>query len=189
VDGPARSGAHPGGLTEVASVRSATLIGLVRHMATYSDNFEAEVLGKRLGLERSGPPGSISRGAAGIAAWATSHGVGVAARDASGLSYQNRVSASGVAVLLGAAEEQVWGQALRTALPGGGSGTLGRRLHGVPVRAKTGTLSGISALSGWVWLERRGTWAEFSILSRGLSKSRAIRIEDAIVRKLVAKGR
>ena len=50
------------------------------------------------------------------------------------------------------------------------------------VRAKTGTLIGISALSGWVWLEREGTWAEFSVMSRGMSKSAAAAIEDRIVR-------
>jgi hypothetical protein len=43
-------------------------------------------------------------------------------------------------------------------------------------------LIAISALSGWVWLEQEGTWAEFSIMSRGMSKSAAVAIEDRIVR-------
>jgi D-alanyl-D-alanine carboxypeptidase len=63
------------------------------------------------------------------------------------------------------------------------------RLGGVRVRAKTGTLIGVSALSGYVWLERRATWAEFSILSAGTSKSTAVRIEDAVVRILSDRAR
>jgi D-alanyl-D-alanine carboxypeptidase len=55
-------------------------------------------------------------------------------------------------------------------------------LVGVKVRAKTGTLIDISALSGWVWLEQEGTWGAFSIMSRGMSKSEAVAIEDRIVR-------
>ena len=43
------------------------------------------------------------------------------------------------------------------------------------VRAKTGTLDGVSALSGWVWLEHRDAWGEFSIVSRGLTKEAAVR--------------
>jgi D-alanyl-D-alanine carboxypeptidase len=54
------------------------------------------------------------------------------------------------------------------------------------VRAKTGTLDRISALSGWVWLEDRDAWGEFSIVSRGLTKEAAVRIEDAIVRTVGA---
>jgi D-alanyl-D-alanine carboxypeptidase len=57
------------------------------------------------------------------------------------------------------------------------------RLHGIDVRGKTGTLDGVSALSGWIKTSRN-TWTEFSILSQGLSKATASRIEDKIVRIL-----
>jgi hypothetical protein len=40
----------------------------------------------------------------------------------------------------------------------------------------------VSALSGWVWLEKTGEWAEFSILSSGFDDSRAKQIENRIVR-------
>ena len=52
------------------------------------------------------------------------------------------------------------------------------------VHAKTGTLTAVSSLSGWVFLRRSGVWAEFSILSRGVPKDHAVRVEDAIVRIL-----
>jgi D-alanyl-D-alanine carboxypeptidase len=72
----------------------------------------------------------------------------------------------------------------RDALPEPGQGTMKGRLKGVPVHAKTGTLTGISALSGWVFVRRLRTWAEFSILSQGLSKDMAVDIEDRVVRLL-----
>ena len=189
VDGRRGVGAHPEGLTEVAAVSSPSLIGLIRRMSLSSSNFQAEVLGKVLGQEHAGPPGSIRRGASAIEAWAAAEGVSLTANDGSGLSYANRMTAAGMARLTGAAEGQAWGPALRQALPRGGTGTLRLRLRRVPVRAKTGTLTKVSALSGWVWLEKRGVWAEFSILSHGLSKEKAVRIEDRIVRRLSRSAR
>jgi hypothetical protein len=35
-----------------------------------------------------------------------------------------------------------------------------------------------------VWLEQEAAWAEFSIMSRGMSKADAVAIEDRIVRIL-----
>jgi D-alanyl-D-alanine carboxypeptidase/D-alanyl-D-alanine-endopeptidase (penicillin-binding protein 4) len=189
VAGDPGAGRPPGGLGELAAIRSAPLGEIVRVMNVWSSNFHAEVLGKRLGVASSGTPGSIARGAAATERWASDHGASVRARDGSGLSYGNRVTAKGVVRLLGIAEGLPWGETLRRSLPGGGWGTLQGRLGGVTVRAKTGTLIGVSALSGYVWLERRATWAEFSILTAGSSKSTAVRIEDAVVRLLSERAR
>ncbi|HVM11316.1 MAG TPA: D-alanyl-D-alanine carboxypeptidase [Actinomycetota bacterium] len=189
VGGRAGAGTPPSGLVRVAGIRGPTVATVLRPVNTGSWNFGAEVLGKRLGQERAGAPGTIAKGATATEAWASAAGVGVDANDASGLSYRNRVTAAGVARLLGVAEDTPWGPALRTTLASPGSGTLRERLGGVRVRAKTGTLRGVSALSGWVWLERRGAWGEFSIISSGLSKARAVAIEDAAVRLLAARGR
>jgi serine-type D-Ala-D-Ala carboxypeptidase/endopeptidase (penicillin-binding protein 4) len=177
-------GSPPDALQEVASVESPRLASLLETMDRSSLNFNAEVLGKRLGAERGGPPGTIAKGAAAIEAWAGRHGVTLRAHDGSGLSYRNRVSPRGLARLLDRAELEPWGPLLLDILPAGGEGTLGSRLEEVPVHAKTGTLTAISALSGFVWLERSDTWAEFSILSRGLSKDRAVAIENTVVRLL-----
>lgn len=177
----AGAGVPPEDLESVAGVRSPTLIVLLRKMLRPSSNFRAELLGKWLAVERQGSPGTIARGAAAIAAWAESLGVGVVAHDSSGLSYLNRVSPRGMVRLLGDVEDLVWGEDLLAALPGAGQGTLQERLSGVPVKAKTGTLTQISALSGWVYLKATGTWAEFSIISRGMSRSAAKALEDKIV--------
>jgi D-alanyl-D-alanine carboxypeptidase len=90
--------------------------------------------------------------------------------------------------LLGSTEAFEWGGDLRDLLPGADEGTLEDRLIGVKVHAKTGTLDGISALSGWVWLRQTKSWAEFSIMSRGMSKSTAVGIEDEVVRILTREG-
>jgi D-alanyl-D-alanine carboxypeptidase/D-alanyl-D-alanine-endopeptidase (penicillin-binding protein 4) len=171
-----------GGLEVVARVRSAPLSKLLGYMNRTSSNFFAEVLGKRLGAARAGPAGTIAKGARVLRRWASERGIRVAAHDSSGLSHANRISVRGLVRLLEASAGAPWAGVLRRSLATPGRGTLKDRLGGVRVRAKTGTLVGVSALSGWVWLQRRGTWAEFSIMSSGLSKARAVRIEDAIVR-------
>jgi D-alanyl-D-alanine carboxypeptidase len=180
----AGAGTPPDGLERIAEVRSPPLIVLLQNMLRPSNNFAAEVLGKLLGVLRQGRPGTIHKGAAAIRAWAASEGVQVVAHDSSGLSYWNRVAPRGMVRLLGEVEDTPWGEALRDALPGPGQGTLGGRLAGVPVKAKTGTLTERSALSGWILLQETGTWAEFSIISKGLSTQRAKNIEDKIVRIL-----
>lgn len=170
----------------VASVESAPLSDIVRRMDVNSINLDAEVLGKLLGAETSGRA-SIAGGAAAIDAYTAKAGApGFTPYDASGLSYDDRVTAQGMVRLLWVADRQTWAEALRLALPIGGQGTLEGRLGGVRVRAKTGTLHGVSALSGWVWSKRAGSWIEFSILDAGMTKSQAVRIEDAIVRLVAA---
>jgi len=179
----------PQGLHPIAQVESPPVADLLEFTNRYSSNFYAEVLGKRLGVEHAGAPGTITKGAQAIQAWAGDRGVGVRSRDSSGLSYANRVSPSGLVRLLGAAELEVWGEALRESLPRPGQGTLSGRMKHLEVHAKTGTLTGISSLSGWVFLRRERVWAEFSILSRGVPKDQAMRIEDAIVRILARSAR
>lgn len=179
----------PTRLTPIASVSSQPLLTMVRYMNRRSSNFFAEVFGKRLGVERNGFPGTIAKGAAAAEAWAASHGVAITAHDASGLSYENRASPGGLVKLLGVAENEAWGTQLRRSLPRGGEGTLEDRLKRVRLRAKTGTLTNISSLSGYVWLKQRQTWAEFSILSRGMSKTYASAVEDDIVRILTREAR
>ncbi|MGH2695268.1 MAG: D-alanyl-D-alanine carboxypeptidase, partial [Actinomycetota bacterium] len=182
VTGRAAMAPAPGGLDVVARLRSQRLATLVRYTNRRSDNFFAEVLGKALGAEVYGRPGTIAKGAAALRAWAELTNVGIVARDSSGLSYDNRISPRGMTRLLTVAAAEPWGGTLREGLPSGGQGTLENRLERIPVRAKTGTLENISALSGWVWLRRRETWAEFSIISRGMPKTTAARLEDRVVR-------
>lgn len=178
----AGAGTPPTSLRHIVTRRSDTFQALLRSMNRRSRNFYAEVLGKWLGGQVSGGAGSIAKGARAIERFAEARGVSVVAYDASGLSYRNRIRPRDLVKLLWFAETRPWGRAFRAGLPTGDQGTLEDRLIGVKVRAKTGTLTQISALSGWVWLEEEGAWGEFSIMSRGMSKSAAVAIEDRIVR-------
>jgi D-alanyl-D-alanine carboxypeptidase/D-alanyl-D-alanine-endopeptidase (penicillin-binding protein 4) len=182
VSGKPGLGSAPADLTGLASVRSDPLVQIMHRMNLVSSNFRAEVLGKYLGARVRGVPGSIAKAAKSIEGFMDSQGLQVEANDSSGLSYANRVSADTIVRALWAADASPWGLTLRSTLPQGGQGTLEDRLEDVRLRAKTGTLSRISALSGWVWLERQDAWGEFSILSKGMSKTRSIHIENAIVR-------
>ncbi|HEX6231187.1 MAG TPA: D-alanyl-D-alanine carboxypeptidase [Actinomycetota bacterium] len=182
VTGEPGSGAAPGGLTDLAEVGSPPIARLLTRTLRRSDNFAAEVLGKRLGAEVVGAPGTIEKAATALRTWVAEHGAEFTLLDSSGLSYDNRVTAAGMVQLLWEAEGSTWGGRLRRALPAGGQGTLRDRLPTVRLRAKTGTLTGVSALSGWVYAERLGAWVEFSILCAGMSKSQAAPIEDRIVR-------
>lgn len=188
VASPAGAGKAPSGSLPIAEVASDPLAELLDTMNRYSSNFWAEVLAKRLGVEAAGAPGSIAKGASAIRGFAAGRGVEARALDGSGLSYANRVSPRGLTRLLEAAEDTSWGEALREALPEPGQGTLSGRLRHIRVHAKTGTLTSISALSGYVWLRRTGSWASFSILTRGMSKSAAVRIEDRVVRILTRRA-
>jgi D-alanyl-D-alanine carboxypeptidase len=185
----ASAGVPPDGLRHVVTVRSPTFQVLVRHMNRHSRNFHAEVLGKWLGRVVSGGAGSIAKGARALERFADARGVGIVAYDSSGLSYKNRIRPRDLVTLLRFAATRPWGTAFRATLPTGDEGTLEDRLIGVKVRAKTGSLIDISTLSGWVWLAQEGGWAEFSIMSRGMSKSAAAAIEDRIVRILASRAR
>jgi D-alanyl-D-alanine carboxypeptidase/D-alanyl-D-alanine-endopeptidase (penicillin-binding protein 4) len=182
VGGPAGWGSPHGSLVRVAAIDSAPILEILHRMDIDSVNFDAEVLGKVLGAEISGI-GSIATGAAAIDAFTAANGAPrFEHRDASGLSYSNRVTAKGMVRLLWAADRQPWASDLRLALPIGGQGTLDGRLGHTRVRAKTGTLKAVSSLCGWVWSDATEAWVEFSILSDSLAKDEAVRIEDAIVR-------
>jgi D-alanyl-D-alanine carboxypeptidase/D-alanyl-D-alanine-endopeptidase (penicillin-binding protein 4) len=186
VNGPAGVGPSNGKQVKIAAIGSAPVIDILRRMDVRSLNFYAEVLGKVLGADVSGI-GSIAAGAAALDAFTKANGAPrFVSRDASGLSYANRATTKGMVRLLWAADRQPWGSELRFALPTGGQGTLQGRLGRTRVRAKTGTLKSVSALSGWVWSDTTQDWIEFSILSDGLDKDEAVRIEDAIVRLVSA---
>lgn len=183
VGGAPGTGRMPKEVTLLTGIESRPLSTFVRFMNRQSSNFFAEVLGKRLGAEYSGGPGTIAKGATAIEAFADRLGVDLTAYDASGLSYANRVAPVGIVKMLTHVEEkELYYDVLRESLAAGGEGTLEDRLQDVRLRAKTGSLHEVSALSGWVWLDRESSWAEFSILSSGMPYDTAKSVEDRIMR-------
>jgi D-alanyl-D-alanine carboxypeptidase/D-alanyl-D-alanine-endopeptidase (penicillin-binding protein 4) len=184
-----RASAGTGGapLDTLAAANSKPLRTVLTHMDRRSINFSAEVLGKALAYA-AGEDATIANGAARICRLEAARGITARCHDSSGLSYENRQTAIGIERMLWWAARQPWLGALRTALPHANQGTLRHRLRGVKVRAKTGTLIDVSALSGWVWSDAVDRWVAFSILSSGMSASVAKDLEDTIVGVLAARA-
>lgn len=180
-----RAGAAPDVVHTVSAVRSDLLSAILRRQNVSSINLDAETLSKALATAVLHRAGSIAGGAHVIETYANGLDAGVTLHDASGLSYRDRVTTASMAALLDDALRRSWGDAFSASLPAPGEGTLGGRLAGVIVRAKTGTLiKDVSALSGYVQL-RDGRWASFSIMS-ALPKDEAVALEDTIVRTIAA---
>lgn len=153
--------------TDLASVASAPVRDLVRSMNVSSDNAIADQLARVVAADATG--------AGSWAAWRdlvtdrfAALGVEtVHVRDGSGLSRYDRIPSSGLVALLEWASEADWGATFFDSLPRPGEGTLSGRLDGVPVRAKTGTLTGARALSGRI--ERDDGDVLFSVLLSDLT--------------------
>lgn len=136
--------------------RSAPLRALENHMLVFSDNHYAEQLLRTIGGEARGTADDAS-GLAAERAFLSERGIpvpGLRLDDGSGLSPNNRIAAITLARLLSDAELRGGDASLYLLLPlGGRQGTLadydfttalGR------VRAKSGHLSGVSSLAGYV---------------------------------------
>jgi D-alanyl-D-alanine carboxypeptidase/D-alanyl-D-alanine-endopeptidase (penicillin-binding protein 4) len=186
---PATMGAKPGGTTRIAATRSEPLAGILRRMNVKSSNFRAEVLGKWLAAS-TGRPATIAAGAATVCGWIERRDQDFTCHDGSGLSYDNRSSSAGIVSLLWFADDQDWARTLRESLAKPGIGTLGHpnRMMGLTVRAKTGTLTDVSALSGWVRSELDDRWIAFSVLSSHFDDATAKGIEDEIVELIAAEA-
>jgi D-alanyl-D-alanine carboxypeptidase/D-alanyl-D-alanine-endopeptidase (penicillin-binding protein 4) len=177
----------PAAARVLASVESPPMERLVAITNKPSDNFVAEMLLKGLGLQATGK-GTTARGARLAAGFA--RGLGSAARlvDGSGLSYSNRASPFRVAKLLTALIGRDDFEAFQASLSvAGRDGTLAPRMRRGPARgncrAKTGTLTAVSALSGYC-RARSGDLYAFSILMNGVSISGARRLQDRMAQAM-----
>lgn len=146
------TGTTPVDADRVAVVQSPTLTRIVNTTDVYSDNFFAEMLIKLLGA-RFGGAGTTAAGAHVVSAFARSLGSGVHAVDGSGLTRSNRASPQQVVALLLAMRGQPAGAEFFEDLAvAGKEGTVDDRMHGTPAdgncHVKTGTLTGVSNLSG-----------------------------------------
>lgn len=160
---------------------------VIRRANKDSVNLYAEALLKRLGRAYSGQPGSWANGAEAVTAYLAAAGVGsgeFAIDDGSGLSGRNRISANALTRVLMAdfygPNREMYLDSLAV---GGTDGTLDKRFrNGLRGRvyAKTGYISGVRALSGYL-RARSGNWYAFSILMNGPLTGEARQIADRIV--------
>jgi D-alanyl-D-alanine carboxypeptidase/D-alanyl-D-alanine-endopeptidase (penicillin-binding protein 4) len=152
VAGSSRHADAPPDLVVHATVESLPLTDILIELLHTSDNNTAELLLKEIGYQARGD-GTRPAGAAVVGEYLATWGIAspvVLLDDGSGLSRQNRLTCdvlSGVLALAPIADE------LRSVLPvAARDGTLADEFVGTPadgeLQAKTGTLSGVKALSG-----------------------------------------
>jgi D-alanyl-D-alanine carboxypeptidase/D-alanyl-D-alanine-endopeptidase (penicillin-binding protein 4) len=189
VAGKAARGTAPAGSVSLASVRSRTMTAIVRRMNKISNNFYAEMLVKHLGARYRGA-GTTRAGCAVIRRVLVERHVplgGVRIVDGSGLSRLDRATARSVGRLLVSAwRDQSVRAPFFASLPVAGvDGTLKDRMRSGAargrIRAKTGTTSAASALSGYA-----GTRYVFSVLQNGspINWTNARRAQDRFARSL-----
>jgi D-alanyl-D-alanine carboxypeptidase/D-alanyl-D-alanine-endopeptidase (penicillin-binding protein 4) len=178
---PAAERAAPRGASEIAAVYSPIMATLVRYTNVPSDNFFAEMLLKAIGARARGL-GTTAGGAATARAELAPLGIAPRLVDGSGLSRGNRTTPRQVVRLLDAMD-----RAARYAAPfreslavACRSGTLAGRMCRTAAsqrcRGKTGTLFGVSALSGYCDLRDRKL--AFSILMNGVNVSGARTLQN-----------
>jgi serine-type D-Ala-D-Ala carboxypeptidase/endopeptidase (penicillin-binding protein 4) len=178
----ARAGATPATAIALTSLDSPALQNIVASMNVPSDNFIAETLIKTLGA-RFGAGGTTRAGAAVVSANAARLGIRTTVVDGSGLSRSNRTAPKAVTALLTAMDEnEELAEPFERSLPvAGRTGTLYDRMRGSAARdhcrAKTGTLSNVSALAGYCET-RRGRKIAFAFLMNSVYPWTARRIQD-----------
>lgn len=161
----------PRGARRIGLLRSPQLTKLIDLTNVYSNNFFAETLAKLLGA-RFGGAGTTKAGVATIHRFARAHGSGTQTVDGSGLTRSNRASPRQVIDLLLGMWNDPSGEEFIQDLPlAGVEGTIDDRMRGTAAyrrcRAKTGTIEGVSALSGYCF-NRSGRTIAFSILMNGV---------------------
>jgi D-alanyl-D-alanine carboxypeptidase/D-alanyl-D-alanine-endopeptidase (penicillin-binding protein 4) len=185
------------GFRQVADFGSPTMADLVQDTNVPSNNFFAEMLLKDVGAE-FGESGSTAGGISVVRGFAAKQGARFAGENGSGLTRRNKASPASVVKLLDSMIEvdentpadvqaehgrlrDAWIRSLAVA---GRSGTVAHRMRGTAAQGrchvKTGTLNGVSALSGYCLLG--GDDADhaviFSLLMNKVGLNRAHLVQD-----------
>jgi D-alanyl-D-alanine carboxypeptidase/D-alanyl-D-alanine-endopeptidase (penicillin-binding protein 4) len=190
-------GIVPSSAVQVGDYGSPTMADLIQDTNVPSNNFFAEMLLKDIGGEFGGS-GSTAAGISVVRNFAAEHGARFNGENGSGLTRRNKASPRSVVNLLDSMIEvdetttpasqvdqrrqrDAWINSLAVA---GRSGTLARRMRGTAARnrchAKTGTLNGVSALSGYCFqgAEDADHAVVFSLLMNRVDVNRAHVVQD-----------
>jgi serine-type D-Ala-D-Ala carboxypeptidase/endopeptidase (penicillin-binding protein 4) len=202
-----RPAAVPQGAIQVADLGSPTVADLVQDTNVPSNNFFAEMLLKDVG-GRFGDSGSTAAGISVVQDFAAQRGASFRGENGSGLSRRNKASPASVVNLLHSLLEvdpnassdtqldqsrlrDAWVDSLAVA---GRSGTLAHRMRRTAAQgrchAKTGTLNGVSALSGYCFqgADDADHAVVFSLLMNRVDVDRARLVQDRMA-ALIARYR
>jgi serine-type D-Ala-D-Ala carboxypeptidase/endopeptidase (penicillin-binding protein 4) len=186
-----RAGITPEGAAVLASIDSPPMERLIRLTNKPSDNFFAETLLKDL-ARQAGGIGTTARGTRVATSFARNLGARPRLVDGSGLSRGNRASPFSIVRLLTAMHGRADYEPFVDSLPiAGRDGTLFDRMRRGPARArcvgKTGTLSNVSALSGYCEALSGDDYA-YSILMNGVYPTGARRLQDRMLQAIAKYG-
>ena len=198
----------PQSASQIADYGSATMADLVQDTNVPSNNFFAEMLLKDVGAQ-FGSSGSTAAGLDVARQFASKQGASFNGENGSGLTRRNKASPVSVVKLLDSMieidtkkspEEQLAQERLRDAwidslAVAGRTGTVANRTRGTAAAGnchlKTGTLNGVSALSGYCF--RGGDDADhaviFSLLMNKVDVNRAHLIQDRMAALIARYGR
>jgi len=195
-----QSGIEFNGSVKTGTVTTQTLLwkwgskplnAIVADMNKFSNNFIAEQLTKYLGAQKFGPPGTTQKGIAVLRDCLAKSGIDTAnlyLENGSGLSYNNRTTAEQLVSVLraGLKDPAIRNEFIDSLSVAGVDGTMKSRnvpkaLEGV-LRAKTGSLNGISSLAGYI-PSANGEVVVFAILMNNTRKSlwEMHRLQDNLV--------
>jgi len=191
IDGATKIVPTPIFANELYENLSEPLSLVLKNLNTYSNNFTAEQIIKTIAAERFGTPGSHAEGLRLIKDFLRISNIntqGVVLADGSGLSRSNRMTTRAITDLLTVMFTRFdigpdFMAALRVM---GANGVLSKRLANSPargkIRAKTGTLRGVSTLAGYVESINGKVFGYALFLNNNrCGHYRADRIEDRIV--------
>ena len=187
VNGEVSHGTVPSGAVVIATHLSPPLMDILRLMNKPSDNVIAELIFKTLGAEVKGEPGTWQKGRQVIGEFLEEMGSAFRIVDGSGLSRYNLVTAELLVNLLVFVynDFELMPDYVASLPIAGVDGTLKNRMKGMRaekvLRAKTGTLSGVSALAGYT-VTADGEVLAFSVLISHYAgpAAPARRIQDTI---------
>jgi PBP4 family serine-type D-alanyl-D-alanine carboxypeptidase len=184
-----RAGKKPVGAKRMGTYRSPPLSEVIHYMNKASDNFYAEMVLRTLALEKSGT-GTAEGGVEAVMEYARRSGIDrhFRLRDGSGLTRYNRISPAQIVALLTAVAEQPIEETFVESLPVAGvDGTLRNRMRDTDaadnLRGKTGSMTHVSALAGYV-RTRDGEELAYAILLNGFSEGSFKDLEDRIGTRL-----
>lgn len=171
--GTVREAPTPANAREVGVHKSPPLGDIVHDINKFSNNVMARNLFLTIGAVQGKPPATTAQSASIIRAWLAKNNIAIPALvldNGSGLSRDERVTAVGLAELLQAANQSPVAQVFADSLPiAGVDGTMRHRLANQPVvgnaRIKTGTLSDVRAIAGYVSSQDGNTYVVVSFIN------------------------
>ncbi|MBP2077977.1 D-alanyl-D-alanine carboxypeptidase/D-alanyl-D-alanine-endopeptidase [Oceanobacillus polygoni] len=196
-DGEVKIGVAPRNATVLSSKDSVPLSEILIPFMKLSNNGIAEMLIKEMG-RRLQKEGSWESGIPVLEKEMEELGIAVKhllIKDGSGISHSNLIPANEISQLLYEVQKKDWFPVFLHALPVSGhpdrmiGGTLHERMKVFSVQAKTGTIEGVSTLSGYLDIPN-GERLIFSIMVNNLLDEEVGKvIEDEIVERIVAEGK